>query len=359
MRALSQAGRTNGCGSPCRMTDSSPKARCTCTGRRFGSVFLTTVSRRGHSDQPAALSLSFAPADALRAGRCAPVLDEYRTGTTSRRGVTRGPESTPRCRPRPTANKTVAEVAPIPASPVSEQTSLQQELQATKDVVVKQAQELQQLKAELESLRRQLTEKDPPPRRQDRKLLLAKLPLPLTPGSDDRHQTVFNRLLIMPKRPCQTEGLRVWLHPEEFLRHRQRLGRTAHQFMANPGMGGSVTPPKRSLPNESGIPRDRIAHDRPSCRIDGITHHEKNEATWSAGDNNRTRLFLFRPDMVPLSNRAPDAVVRSISLRKEVKAQRSPLATRPEARLSPKRGRPLGQCDCHGLEQNASRRTEW
>ena len=62
--------------------------------------------------------------------------------------------------PAPTANKTVAEVAPIPASPVSEQTSLQQELQATKDVVVKQAQELQQLKAELESLRRQLTEKE-------------------------------------------------------------------------------------------------------------------------------------------------------------------------------------------------------
>lgn len=60
----------------------------------------------------------------------------------------------------PTANKPAADVAPIPASPVPEQPGVQQELQATKDVVVKQAQELQQLKAELESLRRQLAEKE-------------------------------------------------------------------------------------------------------------------------------------------------------------------------------------------------------
>jgi septal ring factor EnvC (AmiA/AmiB activator) len=62
--------------------------------------------------------------------------------------------------PASTMNKPVVEVTPIQASPASEQTSVQQELQATKDVVVKQAQELQQLKAELESLRRQLAEKE-------------------------------------------------------------------------------------------------------------------------------------------------------------------------------------------------------
>lgn len=60
----------------------------------------------------------------------------------------------------PTTNKPVPEIAPIPSSSPPEQRSAQQELQATKDVVVKQAQELQQLKAELESLRRQLTEKE-------------------------------------------------------------------------------------------------------------------------------------------------------------------------------------------------------
>jgi regulator of replication initiation timing len=37
---------------------------------------------------------------------------------------------------------------------------MQQELQSTKDVVVKQAEELQKLKVELESVRRQLAEKD-------------------------------------------------------------------------------------------------------------------------------------------------------------------------------------------------------
>lgn len=60
----------------------------------------------------------------------------------------------------PTTNKPVAAITPIPASSVPEQPGVQQELQATKDVVVKQAQELQQLKAELESLRRQLAEKE-------------------------------------------------------------------------------------------------------------------------------------------------------------------------------------------------------
>ena len=58
------------------------------------------------------------------------------------------------------ANKPVDHIAPTPASPASEQRSVQQELQATKDVVVKQAEEIQLLKAELESLRRQLAEKE-------------------------------------------------------------------------------------------------------------------------------------------------------------------------------------------------------
>lgn len=57
-------------------------------------------------------------------------------------------------------HNTTAEAAPIQTSPTAEQSRLQQELQSAKDVVVKQAEELQKLKAELESARRQLAEKD-------------------------------------------------------------------------------------------------------------------------------------------------------------------------------------------------------
>jgi molecular chaperone GrpE (heat shock protein) len=62
--------------------------------------------------------------------------------------------------PAPAGEKPPGETTPPPASPASEQSRLQQELQSTKDVVVKQAEELQKLKAELESVRRQLAEKE-------------------------------------------------------------------------------------------------------------------------------------------------------------------------------------------------------
>lgn len=60
----------------------------------------------------------------------------------------------------PADHHTVVERAPTPVPAAGEQTHVQQELQATKDLVVKQAEELQQLKAELESVRRQLAEKE-------------------------------------------------------------------------------------------------------------------------------------------------------------------------------------------------------
>jgi hypothetical protein len=63
----------------------------------------------------------------------------------------------------PPGTKTAAETAPAQASLASEQSRLQQELQSTKDLVVKQAEELQTLKAELESMRRQLAEKESAP----------------------------------------------------------------------------------------------------------------------------------------------------------------------------------------------------
>lgn len=48
----------------------------------------------------------------------------------------------------------------VPPTSTPDQNHLQQELHATKDLVVKQAEELQRVKAELESLRQQLTEKE-------------------------------------------------------------------------------------------------------------------------------------------------------------------------------------------------------
>ncbi len=64
--------------------------------------------------------------------------------------------------PSPVAadHNSTAEAASTHTSPEAQQSRLQQELQSTKDVVVKQAEELQKLKAELESVRRQLAEKD-------------------------------------------------------------------------------------------------------------------------------------------------------------------------------------------------------
>ena len=64
--------------------------------------------------------------------------------------------------PSPVAieHNSTAEAASTHTSPAAEQSRLQQELQSTKDVVVKQAEELQKLKAELESVRQQLADKD-------------------------------------------------------------------------------------------------------------------------------------------------------------------------------------------------------
>ena len=116
---------------------------------------------QGQSDtRPSALTLSFTPSEALvrddvpqswmiiepeqpRVAVSLEVLNELRAAVSA-----------------PTANKPVAVIPVAPAPAASEQTNLQQELQATKDVVVKQAQELQQLKTELESLRRELAERD-------------------------------------------------------------------------------------------------------------------------------------------------------------------------------------------------------
>lgn len=118
------------------------------------------ASQGQRDTRPAALTLSFTPPEAL-------VRDDVPQSWTMiepeqpRVAVSLDTLSQlPAAVPVPTANKALAEVTPIPTSPASEQGSVQQELQATKDVVVKQAQELQQLKAELEALRRQLTEKE-------------------------------------------------------------------------------------------------------------------------------------------------------------------------------------------------------
>ena len=68
--------------------------------------------------------------------------------------------------PPPTAAQTAEPIAAGTASktlptPMPDQSRLQQELQATKDLVVKQAEELQRVKAELESMRQQqLAEKE-------------------------------------------------------------------------------------------------------------------------------------------------------------------------------------------------------
>ena len=67
--------------------------------------------------------------------------------------------------PPPTAAQTAEPIAAGTASktlptPMPDQSRLQQELQATKDLVVKQAEELQRVKAELDSVRHQLADKE-------------------------------------------------------------------------------------------------------------------------------------------------------------------------------------------------------
>ncbi len=65
--------------------------------------------------------------------------------------------------PAPADKHIAATVEPPQAIPATGRSPLQQELQATKDLVVKQANELQRLKEELESVRRQLAEKENAP----------------------------------------------------------------------------------------------------------------------------------------------------------------------------------------------------
>jgi hypothetical protein len=60
----------------------------------------------------------------------------------------------------PAGNKLPPTAGPLTSTPLTEQKRLQQELQATKDLVVKQADELQKMKEELESVRRRLEEKE-------------------------------------------------------------------------------------------------------------------------------------------------------------------------------------------------------
>ncbi len=73
------------------------------------------------------------------------------------KGLTQLP---PAAAPQPVEPGSVGEARPAKPSPVPDQSRLQQELQATKDLVVKQAEELQRVKEELESVRRQLAEKE-------------------------------------------------------------------------------------------------------------------------------------------------------------------------------------------------------
>lgn len=118
------------------------------------------ASKGQHETRPAALTLSFTPSEAIVRDDVPQswmiIEPEQPRVAVSLDALNQLPPTVPAS----TMNKPVVEVTPIQASPASEQTSVQQELQATKDVVVKQAQELQQLKAELESLRRQLAEKE-------------------------------------------------------------------------------------------------------------------------------------------------------------------------------------------------------
>lgn len=118
------------------------------------------ASKGQHEIRPAALTLSFTPSEAIVRDDVPQswmiIEPEHPRVAVSLDALNQLPPTVPTS----TVNQPAVEVTPIQASPVSEQTSVQQELQATKDVVVKQAQELQQLKAELESLRRQLAEKE-------------------------------------------------------------------------------------------------------------------------------------------------------------------------------------------------------
>ena len=119
--------------------------------------------RSGSADgqtRPATLRLSFRPPQALvRADVPQPwmiVEPEQPRIAVSLEALSQLPAPSP----VEADHNTTAEAAQTQTSPLADQSRLQQELQSTKDVVVKQAEELQKLKAELESVRRQLAEKD-------------------------------------------------------------------------------------------------------------------------------------------------------------------------------------------------------
>lgn len=112
--------------------------------------------------RPATLALSFSPTQALVR---TDVPQSWMNIEPDQPHVAVSIEALAQLPPWPTApseHQSVVEVAPPPIPVANEQTRLHQELQATKDLVVKQAEELQQLKTELDMLKRQLAEKESP-----------------------------------------------------------------------------------------------------------------------------------------------------------------------------------------------------
>lgn len=112
--------------------------------------------------RPPALTLSFSPTQALVRTE---IPQSWMNIEPDQPHVAVSIDALTQLPPWPTApseHQSVAEVAPPPLPVPNEQTRLQQELHTTKDLVVKQAEELQQLKAELDMLRRQLAEKESP-----------------------------------------------------------------------------------------------------------------------------------------------------------------------------------------------------
>jgi len=112
--------------------------------------------------RPATLTLSFSPTQALVT---TDVPQSWMNIEPDQPHVAVSIDALAQLPPLPAAppeHHAVVEVVPPPIPVANEQTRLHQELQATKDLVVKQAEELQQLKAELDMLRRQLAEKELP-----------------------------------------------------------------------------------------------------------------------------------------------------------------------------------------------------
>jgi len=118
------------------------------------------ASRGQSASRPATLTLSFTPSEALVRDDVPQSWMNIEPEQPRVAVALEGLNQLSTAMPAPAVNKPVADTTVAPTASGSDQTRLQQELQATKDVVVKQAQELQSLKSELESLRRQLAEKE-------------------------------------------------------------------------------------------------------------------------------------------------------------------------------------------------------